>query len=56
MLFQILTDSEVKLLSLSTQLGMEFIMLINVTMPTLVFVDILIFINRIKTTSESLKA
>ena len=44
----------IKLFLCSTQLSMKFIMLINVKMPTIV--GILIFISRINTTSESLKA
>ena len=41
--------------SCSTQLGMKFIMLMNVKMPTTT-VGILTFISMINTTSESLKA
>ena len=44
----------IKLFSWSAQLGMEFILLINVKMPTIV--GILTFINRINTTSDSFKA
>ena len=40
--------------SCSTQLSMTFILLINVKMPTIV--GILLFISRINTASESLKA
>ena len=43
----------IKLVSWSTQLSMEFILLINVKMPTIV--DILTFISRINTTSEYFK-
>ena len=43
----------IKLFSCSTQLRIKFILLINVKMPTIV--DILTFINRINTPSESLK-
>ena len=39
----------------STQMGMKFIMLINVKMPTIV-VSILTFISMVNTSSESLKA
>ena len=41
----------IKLFSCSTQLSMEFILLINVKMPT--YVGILTFISRIYTVSES---
>ena len=44
----------IKLFSCSTQLSMKFIMLINVKMPTIV--GILIFMSKINTTSEHLKA
>ena len=43
----------IKLFSYSTQLSMNFILLINVKMPT--FVGILTFISMINTTSERLK-
>ena len=43
-----------KLFSCSTQLSMNYIMLINVKMPTIV--GILIFMNMTNTKSESLKA
>ena len=43
-----------KLFSYSTQLSMEFIMLINVKMPTIV--GILTFISMINTTPEGTKA
>ena len=43
-----------KLFSCSTQLSIEFNLLINVKMPTMV--GILTFIRRINTTSESFKA
>ena len=44
----------IKLFSCSTQLNMEFILLINVKMPTIV--GILTFISMINATSERLKA
>ena len=44
----------IKLFSCSTQLSREFILLINVKMPTIV--GILAFINIINTTAERLKA
>ena len=44
----------IKLFSCSTQLNMEFILLINIKMPTTV--GILTFISRINITSESFKA
>ena len=44
----------IKLLSYSTQLSTEFILLINVKMPTIV--GIVAFICMINTTSERLKA
>ena len=44
----------IKLFSYSTQLSTEFILLINVKMPTIV--GIFTFISMINTTSESLKA
>ena len=44
----------IKLFSYSTQLGTEFILLINVKMPTTV--GILTFVSMINTTSEKLKA
>ena len=48
-----LPDSEdIKLILFSTQLSMEFIMLINVTKPTIV--GILTFISMINTPSESI--
>ena len=50
-----LPDPEViKLISCSTQLSMEFIMLINVKKPTIV--GILTFISSISTPSESFKS
>ena len=45
---------DIKLFLCSTQLSMKFILLINVKMPTIV--RILIFISRINTSYESLKA
>ena len=44
----------IKLFSCSTQLGMKFILLINVKMPTIV--GILTFLSRIHTTSSCLRA
>ena len=44
----------IKLFSYSTQLSTKFILLINVKMPTVVY--ILTFISMINTTSERLKA
>ena len=44
----------IKFISCSTQLSMPCIMLVNVKMPTIV--GILIFISKINTTSESIKA
>ena len=44
----------IKPFSCSTQMGMEFIMLVNVKMPTIV--GILTFISMINTASESLNA